>query len=466
MPLKFGSLKLSDKLLKIIGEMGFNEMTPIQAVSIPVLLANKDLIGQSQTGSGKTAAFIIPTLQNIDITNSEPQVLVLCPTRELCDQVLREFRKFAKAVSGVQMVALVGGQPYPPQIQALKNGVHIVVGTPGRTLEHIKSGQMFVDRIKTFILDEADRMLEEGFEDEMTAILERLPETRQTVFFSATFPESIEKLSQRYQKNAERISVLENLRDIPLIEQFLYHAENPQKIQTLIHILQRHPSMCTLIFCRTKATVNDIGRILDDLKVRCEVLHGDLEQSERDRAIALFRNGSLRALVATDVAARGLDIDSLQLVVNVDLPSSPEIYIHRIGRTGRAGRTGAAVSIATAFENDKIREIESLTGVTMICKVLEEQRNTDFEADFKKTLMYTSMKSLQIFAGRSNKIRPGDILGALTAKPDPIAAANIGKIQILDRFSFVAITPDLAEKALNKMQQTKIKGTKYKVYLV
>ena len=230
--------------------MGFTEMTPIQAASIPLLLSGKDLVGQSQTGSGKTAAFIIPILEKIKVNELYAQALILCPTRELCDQVLRECRKFSKAFPGLQTVALVGGQPYPQQVQALERGAQLLVGTPGRTLEHLNEKSAQLDRLKIFVLDEADRMLEEGFTDELTAIIDELPQQRQTVFFSATFPEGVEVLSDKYQKNAERITIEQSSQNSPQIEQYVYACENPQKEETLLKILKAHPSQCTLIFCR------------------------------------------------------------------------------------------------------------------------------------------------------------------------------------------------------------------------
>lgn len=456
----FRSLNLSSGLLRVVEDMGFSEMTPIQAASIPALLQGKDLVGQSHTGSGKTAAFIIPILEKIQIAEREPQALILCPTRELCDQVLKECRKFSKAFPGLQTVALVGGQPYPPQTQALKNGVHVIVGTPGRTLEHLNKNQLQVNKLKTLVLDEADRMLDEGFADEMTAIIDELPEKKQTIFFSATFPETIEALSRKYQKSAVRVTIDKDAQASPQIKQYVYDAENPQKIETLIKILQRHPSACTLVFCRTKATVDEIGQRLEKMKVSSQVLHGDLTQPERDRATALFRNGSARILVATDVAARGLDIDMLELVVNVDLPISPEVYIHRIGRTGRAGRQGTAVSIATAFEAIKILEIEKATGVKMIRQNLGFENQHGLGAEFQKT----ATKTIQIAGGKLDKLRPGDILGALTAQPGAVAAADIGKIEIHERFSLVAVASPVAEKALEKLRTTKIKGSKFKTY--
>lgn len=456
----FREFSLAPNLLRIIDEMGFSEMTPIQAASIPILLEGQDLIGQSQTGSGKTAAFLIPILQKIKVEVAKPQALVLCPTRELCEQVLQEAKKFAKAFSGLQVVSLVGGQPYPPQTQALQRGVQLIVGTPGRTLEHLKNGNVHVNQLKILVLDEADRMLEEGFAEEMSAIMDELPKQRQMIFFSATFPATMESLSVKYQNNAVHIEIDQEKKNAPMIEQYVYESENPHKIETLMKILKRHPSMCTLIFCRTKATVAEIGKLLAEFKVSSDVLHGDLTQVERDRAISLFRNGSLRILVATDVAARGLDIDALELVINVDLPPSPEIYIHRIGRTGRAGRKGTAVSIATAYESSKILEIEKVTGVKMIQQKLGFQNQHGLGHEFQTSLM----KTIQISGGKTDKLRPGDILGALTAAPTAIASSEIGKIEIHDRYSFVAISSLVAEKALNKLRSTKIKGKKFKAF--
>lgn len=458
----FSSLPISKKLLALIEEMGFKDMTPIQAASIPILMAGKDLVGQSQTGSGKTAAFIIPILEKIKIEKSQPQALILCPTRELCDQVLRECRKFSKAYPGLLTVGLVGGQPLSQQLNALERGVHLLVGTPGRTLDFLMNRQIDVEGLRTLVLDEADRMLDEGFAEEMDAIMGRLPSERQTIFFSATFPAEIASLSEKHQKNAERVTIGEGTQSTLQIEQYLYEAENPDKIETLMKILKAHPSQCTLVFCRTKASVKEIGERLAKMKVNSDILHGDLEQNERDRATALFRNGSVRILVATDVAARGLDIDTLELVINVDLPPNSETYVHRIGRTGRAGRKGKAVSIATAYEAPYVAEIEELTGVKMIRQTLKAEASSDLGPEFRKA----PMRTLQIAGGKKVKLRPGDILGALTGQPDPFMGTDIGKINIHDYFSYVAIRYDLAEKALEKLRAQNVKGRKFKVYLI
>lgn len=455
----FSLLPISPKMLKLIEDMGYTEMTPIQAASIPVLLEGQDLVGQSQTGSGKSAAFIIPILEKINVAEKYPQALILCPTRELCDQVLRECRKFAKATPGLIVAPLVGGQPMYSQTNLLHHGAQLLVGTPGRTLDHFAKRNIYTQYLTTLVLDEADRMLEEGFAEEMDAILGELPKERQTIFFSATYPEEIASLSARHQKNAKRVKIESTDKNKLQIEQYVYGSENAEKTETLFKILKTHRSLCTIIFCRTKQTVKDLGEQLYEMGISSGVLHGDLEQHERDLAIARFRNGSLRVLVATDVAARGLDIDTLELVVNVDLPPTSEVYIHRIGRTGRAGRKGTAVSIATAYEAGYVSEIEELTGVKMIRQHLNESGGLSEE------LKKPEMRTLVISGGKKDKLRPGDILGALTGPPRPLVREQIGKIDTFDRHSFVAVKHDVAKEALDKVRNHKVKGRMFKAFI-
>ena len=462
MPTDFRCLSLSEDLLSVLAEQNFSEPTPIQAQSIPMLLQGQDLLGQSQTGSGKTLAFALPILQKLEINLRLPQALILCPTRELCDQVVREIRRFGKHHSGLQVLALIGGMALAPQRQALEHGVHVIVGTPGRVLDFLSNDKIPLQDLKTLVLDEADRMLDEGFADEMDAILKMLPQERQTVLFSATLSESIQALSHKYQKNPQSISVAAETGTTLNIEQYVYNAENDQKVAMLIRILQQHPSPCTLIFCRTKASVSEILAKLQGLKVSCDALHGDLEQSDRDRVMALFRNGSLRILVATDVAARGLDIDHLELVINFDLPPSAEIYVHRIGRTGRAGRKGVAVSMANNVEAIKVMEIEKLTKVAMHRETLGFKNQLGLNREFQTA----NMRTLFISGGRKDKLRPGDILGALTASPNPLTSADIGKIEIHPGHTFLAVKNPLADVALDKLRRGKIKGAKFKVYLI
>jgi ATP-independent RNA helicase DbpA len=365
-PNNFQILNLSQEIMQVISESGFTEMTSIQSECIPLVLEGRDLVAQSKTGSGKTAAFVIPLLQKIDLTKNNPQALILCPTRELCDQVFKQTSKFSKYNRHLKVTQLIGGRPLEEQERALAYGVHVMVGTPGRVLEHLKNKNFKTDQIKMLVLDEADRLLDDAFSEEIKTIMDSLPQTRQTLFFSATFPEVMSELSQKYQMNPARIIIEETENTKLQIEQYVYRAEKPEKMDALIKILKNHPSKCTLIFCRTKVAVDEIGKRLKQEKMTCEILHADLKQVDRDATTAAFRKGKLNVLVATDVAARGLDIDILELVINFDLPSSTEIYIHRIGRTGRAGRKGCAVSIATDYEKDLVLQIEAATGVAMI----------------------------------------------------------------------------------------------------
>lgn len=454
----FKLLKLSPQILAAIQNLGYLQMTPIQAASIPLLLEGHDLVGRSQTGSGKTAAFALPILQKIRSEDKTPQALILAPTRELCEQILQEIRKFFKGLKNIQVMALVGGQSSSAQIKSLEMGAQIIVGTPGRTLEFLKNRSFDASDLKTLVLDEADRMLDEGFTEEVTQIIELLPVARQTVFFSATFPESIEQLSLKYQKDPKTVSVLQEVTSAPLIEQFLYTAEKSEKIDTLMRILQQHPANSVLIFCRTKASVAEINELLREADVATSALHGDLEQVQRDQTMARFRSGSLRVLVATDVAARGIDIDHLELVINFDLPSTTDIYLHRIGRTGRAGKKGVAVSIADAYEATKVEELERVIGKPF----------NRFKLDLKgkavigKTLQQPKMKMIYISGGRKDKLRPGDVIGTLTSQPDAIAAVDIGKIELHDAFTYVAVSFSVAGKALQKLTTSKIKGRKFK----
>jgi ATP-dependent RNA helicase DbpA len=366
----FNTINLSQELMKVIAESRFSEMTQIQKACIPLLLAGHDIIGQSATGSGKTAAFIIPILQIIDRTNPNPQALILCPTRELCDQVFKQAIKFSKYMRQLKVVELIGGRSMAEQEQAVAGDAHMIVGTPGRVLEHFRNRKFKLDHLKILVLDEADRLLDDAFLEEIKIIMQLLPKSRQTVFFSATFPESVDDLSQKYQNSPQKIIIQDTEKNRMQIEQFIYFSEKPEKMETLIQILKRHPSDCSLIFCRTKLAVAEIGKRLKQERIICDILHADLKQSDRDKVTADFRKGKITVLVATDVAARGLDIDILQLVINYDLPSSAEIYIHRVGRTGRAGRKGVAVSVATDYEAELLAQIEASTGVKMFRSVL------------------------------------------------------------------------------------------------
>lgn len=455
----FNSFPLSKELLTVLSEQNFVSPTPIQSQCLPILLSGQDLLGQSQTGSGKTLAFILPILQNLELAIKIPQALILCPTRELCEQVTREFRRFGKHLMGLQVVSLVGGQPHAPQLQALEMGVHIIVGTPGRVLDFISSQSIPLMNLKTLVLDEADRMLDEGFIQEMSDILCQIPAKRQSVFFSATFSPEVLDLSLRYQMNPARVHIQPSLNATLNIESFVYFAENENKNEILLRILLQHPSHCTLIFCQTKRKVEEIQDIFQKLKARSGALHGDLSQIEREKILAQFRNGSLKILVATDVAARGLDIDQLELVINYDLPSTVDTYIHRVGRTGRAGRAGQAISIADGFEAIKISEYEKATQTKMKSPPLGFSNQLGLNREFQ----ISKMKTLWIAGGRKDKLRPGDIVGTLTAEPQALDGSQIGKIEIHDHHTYVAIQSEEIEKALDKLRRGKIKGAKFKI---
>lgn len=459
----FSSLNLSSELLAVVQELGLERPTPIQAQSIPVLLAGKDLIGQSKTGSGKTLAFALPLLQNLKIEPRRLQAMILCPTRELCTQVARELRRVGRKKNGLSVLLLTGGTPVRPQIEVLEKGVHIVVGTPGRIVDVIQRGKIDFRYLKTLVLDEADRMLDMGFEDEIKVILDEVPKTRQTVFFSATFPSSIRALSQKYQISPSEIAVEDAPEEATKIQQIVYTTDLEEKFNTLMRVIQQHQPKSALVFCNQIATVNDIADRLSADGVSAAALHGDLEQRDRDRVMAMFRNGSLRLLIATDVAARGLDIAEMDLVVNYDLPHEVDVYIHRIGRTGRAGREGVAVTLAGARETLRLAAIENAT------KVKFEYGKLGFKNQhgLTKSSIHceSEMQTLMIAGGRKNKLRPGDILGALTGDAG-LKAAQIGKIEIHDRFSYVAISSLVAATAMKHLRDGRVKGQKFQVKIV
>jgi ATP-independent RNA helicase DbpA len=462
----FRSLALSPSLLEVVEELGWDALTPIQAASIPVLLAGKDLVGQSKTGSGKTAAFALPMLEKLDVERRQLQGIVLCPTRELCTQVAREIRKLARKHPSLQVLILAGGQPVRPQLDALSRGVHLAVGTPGRVLDLLGRGTLDLRGIATVVLDEADRMLDMGFQDDMEAILEAVPKTRQTVFFSATFPRSIEAMSRAYQRDPERVTIAEAVDERPDIRQLVYRAEPAAKLEALTRVFETHPHESAIVFCNLKATVAELERSLDKAGMSVASLHGDLEQSDRDRVMARFRNNSIRVLIATDVAARGLDIENLDLVVNYDLPQQPEIYVHRIGRTGRAGKTGLAVSLATAREDERVREITTATGSTLERATLTGAKADQGTPQPSTIVRDAKMETLYISGGRKEKVRPGDILGALTGEAGGFSAADVGKIEIHDHFSYVAVSKSVADAAIKSLTEGKIKGRRFRVGFV
>src|SRR5258705_6517387 len=358
--LEFASLALSPALLEVVAERGFRELTAIQAQAIPALLAGKDVVGQSKTGSGKTAAFALPLLQRVELAKRELSGLVICPTRELSAQVGRELRKLGRNLPGLWVVVLAGGQELRDQTRVLETGVHLAVGTPGRILDHLQRRTLKVHAVTAVVLDEADRMLDMGFQDDVGKILKALPRQRQTAFFSATFPASIRELSSKYQREPLHLRVEDSDDEMaaPQTKELVVHVAPEQKLAALRWIFEQYPHDSALVFANLKLTVAELEKALAKSRLSVESLHGDLEQFDRDRVMAKFRNGSTRVLIATDVAARGIDLEKLDLVVNYELPQQPEVYVHRIGRTGRAGHVGLAVSLCSQSEQPRLEAIE------------------------------------------------------------------------------------------------------------
>jgi len=459
----FDSLPLSSEILSVVQELGFTEMTPIQSQAIPLFLEGKDVIGRSKTGSGKTAAFLLPILQNLNLKQRTVQALILCPTRELSVQVSKEARKFGRRMNELQVVAVYGGVSAREQILSINSGPQIIVGTPGRVLDLIDRGVMHLQDVKTFIIDEADKMLEMGFEDELLRFLDLLPKVRQTALFSATFPESLKAISRHYQKKPVEVKIEGEDESLAAIEQIQYDYEQEEdKIEILMRVLQQHPTDSTLIFCNQKATVNEIVAKFTEQGVPCGALHGDFEQRDRDRVVSLFRNNSYRILVATDVAARGLDIEDLALVINFDFPLQAETYVHRIGRTGRAGKKGLAIILAKPKETLRLLELEQVT------KSKFEKPKLGFKHQHTLSASHSiaKMQTISIGAGRKEKLRAGDILGALTNPAVGLNAADVGKIEIMDHHSLVAVSADHASAVLKKLRDSKIKGKKFQIRMM
>ena len=460
----FATLGLSPTLCQVVAELGFATPTPVQARAIPLLLAGRDLIGQSTTGSGKTAAFALAILQKLRRGERHPQALILCPTRELCAQVARDFRKLGRREAGLAVLILAGGQPMNPQLAALQQGVHVVVGTPGRTLDHIKRGSLDLSGVATVVVDEADRMLDMGFGEEMEKILSGAPRPRQTVFFSATYPRSIDAMTRTHQQDPARLTVGDADSSRALLRQLATVVDEKGRLGTLLAMLRTSPPESAIVFCNFKATVTRIEQALGAAGISSASLHGGLEQKQRDFVMARFRNHSIRVLVATDVAARGLDIEGLDLVVNFELPFQPETYVHRIGRTGRAGKAGLAVSLVGPQDRAKVKAIEAAIG-----SPLEWQVAPTADADTPTSRSAVDgdaiMETLYISGGRKDKMRAGDILGALTGEAGGFQGSDVGKIEIHERFSYVAIAKGSAARAIQQLGAGRIKGKRFKVGL-
>jgi ATP-independent RNA helicase DbpA len=446
----FSSLPISKSQLDNLESLGYHKMTPIQAQSLPHVLKGRDLIAKAKTGSGKTAAFGIGLLEQINPRFFGVQALVLCPTRELADQVGKELRRLARSTPNIKLVLLCGGKPFGPQKGSLEHGAHIAVGTPGRIQDHLRKGILKLDGLKTLVLDEADRMLDMGFFDVMTEIIAQTPKKRQTLMFSATYPNQIKKMCRSVQNNPVTVTV-EAEHKAGVIEQVFYEVKKHERNNTLLALFEHYKPETTLVFCHTRKQCDEVARFLSGRGIESLAIHGDLEQRERDQVLVKFSNNSCSVLVATDVAARGLDIKSLTAVINYELPRDPEIYVHRIGRTGRAGEKGVALSIFTESEQFRVKSIEQYLNKPCICDVYE---SLDRDAGFS---LESPMVTIQLDAGRKNKMRPGDILGALTGEAG-LAGSQIGKIDIFDMSSYVAIERSGVRQALNYLADGRVKG--------
>lgn len=514
---KFEDLNISEPIIRAVKDMGFEEATLIQAKAIPIASTGVDIIGQAQTGTGKTAAFGIPMLERINPKSKSLQAIVLCPTRELAIQVADEIRELSKYLHGIKVLPIYGGQDIVKQIRSLKAGAQIVIGTPGRVMDHMRRKTVKFDKVEMVILDEADEMLNMGFREDIETILKEVPEERQTVMFSATMPRPILELTKTYQKDAQLIKVIKKELTVPKIDQFYYEVRPKNKEEVLSRLLDIYAPKLSLVFCNTKRQVDELTTALQGRGYFAEGLHGDLKQSQRDRVMNGFRSGRTEILVATDVAARGIDVDDVEAVFNYDLPQDDEYYVHRIGRTGRAGRKGTAFSFVFGKEVYKLRDIQkycktkillqpvpSVNDVanTKVEKVFDKVKSVildnelspmvdmiekrlnveDFTAldmaaaflkiyigsekdevespaygDFGDTGAEEGMVRLFINIGKKQNIRPGDILGAIAGESG-MPGKLVGSIDMYDKYTFVEVPKEYAKDVLKVMQDAKIKG--------
>jgi ATP-independent RNA helicase DbpA len=451
--LSFSALPLPAAQLDNLARLGFERMTPIQAHSLPSILQGRDVIAQARTGSGKTAAFGIGLLHTLRVREFRIQALVLCPTRELADQVAKDIRQLARFQHNVKVLALCGGVPIGPQIGSLEHGAHIVVGTPGRIQDHLRRATLDLSHVRTLVLDEADRMLDMGFNDAITEVVARLPAQRQTLLFSATYPDSIEALSASLQRDPVSIDV-EVAHDELSIDQIFFEVQGDRD-DALVDLLRHYRPASCVIFCNTKLQCASVAEALRKQGFKALALHGDLEQRERDEVLVRFANKSVPILIATDVAARGLDIKDLAAVINYELTRDPEVHVHRIGRTGRAGGEGLALSLFTPAEARRVAAIETYQKSPVVLGELAGLR-AELQGG-ESVAKVAAMATICIDAGRKDKIRPGDILGALTAAGG-IEGTAVGKIDLADHQAYVAVAADQVEQALRCLARGKIKG--------
>jgi ATP-independent RNA helicase DbpA len=456
---KFETLKLRAELLKNLKELKFSTMTPIQAKSLPIVLEGQDIIAQAKTGSGKTAAFGLGILNSLNVKNTRVQSLILCPTRELAEQVAKEIRSLARMLKNVKVLTLTGGKSEYQQEKSLNHGAHIIVGTPGRVLRLISKNILNLGTANSLVLDEADRMLDMGFYDDIVKIADEIPSQRQTLLFSATFPEEIKELGRELQNDAKEVEVdTDHSQDI--IEQvFIELDSHKEKAEALIKAINHFRPDRFIVFCKTKQICDMVSKLLNDKEIYAEAIHSNLDQNDRTAVLEMFSNYSLSGLVATDVAARGLDISDLEVVINFDLAYTSEVYIHRIGRTARAGKTGMAISLFTGQEYDKFDEINELQD-----KVLEPISFNQIP-EAKDYDLLPPMLTIYISGGKKDKLRPGDIVGAIVGEAG-LDFKDIGKISLSNVICFVAVKAELADTVIKKLNAGRIKNRKFKVGLL
>jgi ATP-independent RNA helicase DbpA len=434
-------------------------MTPIQASSLPDILAGRDVIGQGKTGSGKTAAFGLGLLNKLEVKRFRVQTLVLCPTRELADQVAKELRKLARSIHNIKILTLCGGMPFGPQIGSLEHGAHIVVGTPGRIEEHLRKGTLNLDNVDTLVLDEADRMLDMGFQPALDAILAYVPKSRQTLLFSATFPDQIKQLADYIMVKPVVVKV-EARHDSDSIAQSLFRVGNDEsRLDALLRLLAHHQPTSAVVFCNTRAETLEMAVALTDAGHSAIALNGDLDQRQRDESLVTFSNKSVSILVATDVAARGLDIDALDAVINYRMALDPEVHVHRIGRTGRAGSQGIACTLFSDREGHRLADLEGYLNTVLEPQALPAEVHVHYQPQ------PAPMVTLQIDGGKKQKVRPGDVLGALTGEQG-IDGADVGKIAVFDQSTYVAVARGAKKRALDKLGRGRIKGRSFRIRVI
>ena len=518
--LRFENLNLSSEILKAVENKGFEEATPIQAQSIPYILEGRDVIGQAQTGTGKTAAFGIPILERLSHEEKSVQAIVICPTRELALQVADEIRELAKFKRGVDILPIYGGQPIDRQIKALKKRPQIIVGTPGRVMDHMNRGTLKIDKVRMVVLDEADEMLDMGFVDDIVTILKAVPKERQTLLYSATMPKPILELTKRFQNNPQYVKVVHKELTVPKVEQVYFEVKEKTKAEVLSRLIDMYNPKLSLVFCNTKRKVDELVAELQGRGYFADGLHGDLKQVQRDRVMSKFRNGSVDILVATDVAARGIDVEDIEAVFNYDLPQDEEYYVHRIGRTARAGREGRAFTFVVGREIYKLRDIQRYSKAKIALqkapssedveevrtnifleKVRESMNEDDLgqyvntierlagedytsieiaaallkmaigskgkevqheEADYENTGAEAGMVRLFINIGRNQNIRPGDIVGGIAGETG-IPGKLIGSIDIYDKYTFVEVPREYANDVIKTMKDNQIKGKRINI---